>query len=261
MCSISESISIESGVNHLGISNFEEFSAMFHSNLRHFSFAGGEFGLDSVTRTVDSVKNGTTVVNVENLEEIKINIDSDNPDIVGSSSDNIKSIFDTIDFFDKLEMRKNVKRYTICWDSQYEEDEIDGLFNRIYYSYDKHPLLEKITFEIIDNIDLKLLLSYFKENRKLMFVEREMACNLKHFKTIELEFGFGGDMSVPRKMRLVQKNSAVVTQKYSVKEMVIHIGNVNQHIDNIYDNICDWIQRIDKSKQKMDGRRIVLNVV
>ena len=83
--------------------------------------------------------------------------------------DRLRSIEATLDFLDKLQIRRSVQRYTIDWKIHYKETDRNHFLDKIFFKdYKHHPLLEKITF-IIDNSDaLQVIVKIFNSESTII---------------------------------------------------------------------------------------------
>ena len=272
LCSLSKSCIVGCSIDRLGICNFDELTRMFHSDLKCFGIKSGAFGIDHEIPHASNAPNASNatkedeIININtsgasnsknstsNLEEIMIDMDGDNNDeqVVGEQ---LESAFNTLDFLDKLEITRNVRKCMINWGSFSMQEATDEAINHFFILCRRYPLLEKVTFKINSGSGLKALLSCFKANRKELFVEKQMGLVLKYFQTIELQFS---DEFVYVYVKASQSHLTDDLQRYPVNERIIKIVNVDQCLNNVVGRIYDWFQRIRDAKQSIGGRRIVL---
>ena len=189
--SISKSIDLR--MTELTFDNISEIKKFFHCDLRHIYFDGFSPIIIKIDRHVKQNISHENHMHVASLESIAFDTRRARP--------NVPSCIDTLNEFDKLCIRRNVKRYTLHWRPPFVTGRdfvgqivpLDigsdvNVFDTIFFQdYDKHPLLESIIIKFEDDqylLALARLLIYFQQHYTQLFVDRKLY--LTHFQTIEI---------------------------------------------------------------------------
>ena len=280
-CEISESIMVECSIDRLGINSLDELKALFHPNLKRFGFKKGVFSdainISDISDITDKKCSQLDTVNIGNkLEEIEMTHGVMKSWRMNWTADN-KCLFNVLDFFDRLKLRKNIRRYIINWKAYYDRDsdQRDELLNRLFFKdCDKYLLLERVVFKITNYDGLASIMEYLINNKKKIFVDKEIKFKLKHLKTIHIEIdakhkflsGFGRLPRLDPMLSLDDENDEndendddfVVNEKFVVDEWVIKITNAGECIEYIDRNVSDWCNKILAANKSIGGRRVVL---
>ena len=259
--SISKSIHLSK--TKLTFERISEVKSVFHPDLRHLYF---DYSAPIIINfDVKNIEN-----HVASLERITFNTS-----MFGSREDN-PSCIDTLNELDKVGIRQNIKLYTLEWNPRYTSSDNLGyiltldigrdvhVFDKIFFQdYDKHPLLESITVEFMDDdylFGLARLLIYISQHYKQLFVQRKLY--LRHFETIEIDLvgiWVSADQLQPVHVQRYphQTNNPEFFQQnrneeYSIDDKRIEIksSQLKEGIESfgiIFQNIFYWLQRM---KQK-----------
>ena len=265
------------------IESISQLTTIFHKQLKRiFLDSRSRIMIDNINITHDETDDErNTNYNVGMLENIEFESNS----YVRRNGEMIPHMLDTLDTFDKFSMRRCVKQYTIHWHNYMHvggtnppmtlEIGDDLLFyDRIFFQdYDKHPLLEKIIIKLKDNyrlIELAKILSYFNQHYKQLFVERKFY--FKHFKQIEIVFdGIDNNFNPSQIQRYVVNGNNIDNaheffkqnpshhyqiDKKMIEIKIIEVEQENKYFGIIYQNIFDWLQRIQEKSSKDDQKAI-----
>ena len=228
-----------------------EIKRFFHPGLSHIY-------LDSYS----SIIINTDVKNIENSVGSLKNITFNTSDY---RQDDPKCI-DTLNEFDKLGIRRNIKQYVLRWGPPYTSSRNVGImilrignvadvFDKIFFQdYDKHPLLKSIIIKFHDDkylFGIARLLLYFHQHYKKLFVERKLY--LKHFETIEMHIdsiwmGVDEIQRYPHATTNTQFFQQERNKEYSIDDKTIEISSSEfetqiESFGIIYQNIFHWLQR------------------
>ena len=264
-CSVSHSIYIDCEIDRLGINNINEFKQIFHPNLKSFCFKQGSFTFDSnINDDDDDDEKGESKRQSGMLEEIEMSHGVMQSWQMDWSVDNV-SLFNVLNTLDKFEMRRNIKRYIINWKADSQSNERDELLDKLFFQdYKKHPLLKRIVFRIGSSYTLSSVLEYLIENRKELFVTKDIKLKLKCFEAIELEIegrhaDFGGYGYSSMKDRN-SKDNFVVNEQFTVDKRVVKINNPGECIEHVERNMTDWYEKVVEANQTIGGRKVVFCV-
>ena len=172
---ISESIDVGWCINALNINSLSDYEKIFHKNLKCFSFS---FGVNSKscswTLPDDDNSNGDRELEVGKLEELQM-------DAAGPYKE-------YLDLFDKLKLRKNIKRYQLNLTGSCAVRDPHFLDKFLFQDCEKHKLLERVTIEIDNKNGLNKVFDYLIRYKQELFIKKEIKISLNNFKAIELQF-------------------------------------------------------------------------
>ena len=278
-CSISEEIIIDFNINKLGIDNVKELERIFHPKLKGFSFAGGNLAFDINDDETCEFKRENGAM----LEKIEITHEPEEPNpYLENENDNerTKSLCSTLNFLDQFEIKRNIKEYIINWLSFRHNESNELLLDKLFFKdCEKHPSLERIVFKICGlnaHVFVPSLIHYLVQRKQELFVDKEIQEELKHLKSIDIEFSFDSGMIFNRQyhdadilavdvpMNVNDDNNFVMDGIFATEsdQEVITINNVGECIDTLNENIIRWINKIKQNyiKNETIYRRVVLTV-
>ena len=271
LCSQSESLSIVSSMERLGIDNVNELKTMFHDNMKRLCMSSGtgvlEFDYESKMSNNDNNDSNDSNDNKERsykkigmLEEIEMTLPQ-----FWNSSENVDIAEDklmrTLDFFDKFKIRRNIKQYVVNVRRRAGAGYNSRFIKKLcFQDCHNHPLLEKIIFKVTDGDGLRLALGPLISYKKELFVDKSVKLGLKYLKTIDLVVDGAHDYF--RKNRDHGANKKSHEKLYSIDRWVIEIDddNVAQYIDSMEGDICNWLSKISAANGNLRGRTVVLHI-
>ena len=190
----------------------------------------------------------------------------------------INRVVETITWWDKFSMRRNIKLYNFDLITHNRETlhmgSITAIFDKILLQhYDKHPLLQQVIFQMCDDyylFGLARLLLYFNQNFKQLFMRRKLY--LKHFKKIKIHFHHvitrRGDVDTNIRQptaNMIADNAIFAqnsNQEYPVDENVIEIKQVKEGIESfgiIFRNVLNWLRARQEKFSSIRDCQIVFN--
>ena len=247
----------------LTFDSISEINRFFHPDLKHIYFNSYSSIVININVDVKNVEHS-----VGSLQHIAFDTNRFRQDV--------PSRIDTLNAFDKLGIRRNIKQYTLHWIPPYTADRIFGMalaldigtavsiFDKIFFQdYDKHPLLESIIIKFNDNkylFGIARLLLYFHQHYQQLFVERNLY--LAHFQTIEIHIDnvwteANGELErYPHDTSNQEFFEQERNNEYSIDDQIIEIksSKFEQEIESfgiIYQNIFYWLQRMKKKSGKI----------
>ena len=262
-CELSDSIIIGCGIDRLGINSLAELQALFHPKLKHFGFEKGDFSGSNIVNISDEECKQLGAIG--NLEEIEMYHGVMKSWRMDWAADNI-SLFNVLNFFDKLQMRRNIKRYIINWKAHHDSHERDELLTKLFFTdCEKYPLLKTVVFKITNHNSVASVLEYLVNHKKEIFVDKEIKFKLKYLEKIELEMDakhrfLGGFGRIPPLLDGEDEDGDdfVANEQFVIEKRVITIYNAEECIQHIERNMSDWCDKIIAAKQTVSGRKVVL---